>query len=161
MRDVEASAPVLLGGAVKVVFSDSFLTGHPEIDREHREIFEIINSVGEAIAAHEFSMCHRLAGSFLEVCRDHFVHEESILADLKFPRLAPHATFHAQLLEKAEAIRDLCERQSDPDHLGECFNELVHFFLEDVVKGDLDFVSFLIEKGVATPRPCAPALPQR
>ncbi len=149
------------GPDMHVVFSDSFLTGHPEIDNEHREIFEVINSVGEAIMAREFSVCHRLAGSFLEVCRNHFSHEEAILADLQFPRLDQHAMFHAELLEKAEAIRELCERQSDSEHLDECFNELVHFFLEDVVKGDLDFVSFLIEKGVASPRPCAPAMPRR
>jgi hemerythrin len=133
---------------MRVDFSDAFLTGHPDIDGEHIEIFEIINAVADAIDEREFSNCHKLTSSFLELCRDHFQHEEEILAKLKFPRLEEHASFHTALLEKGETIFELCECQSDPSLLEDRFTELVTFFIEEVVRGDLDFVSFLQDKGV-------------
>ena len=150
---------LLWGDTMRVAFSDAFLTGHPDIDGEHLEIFEIINAVADAIAEREFEICENLVSSFLNVCRDHFRHEEEILAEVNFPRLEEHASFHADLLEKGQNIRLLCKRQVDPSQLDNCFTEMVKFFLEDVVRGDLDFVSFLQHKGVVPIRPEYPVRP--
>ena len=147
------------GGIMRAVFSDAFLTGHPDIDGEHRKIFEIINAVAGVIAKREYDMCQNLVASFLDLCRDHFTHEEKILKDLNFPRLKEHALFHASLLDKGEAIRAMCKDQNDPAQLDDCFTELVRFFIEDVVRGDLDFVSFLQDKGVVPQPPCGPFRP--
>ena len=142
---------------MKVVFSDTFLTGHAEIDREHREMFELLDRLAQSATDGTAWRCGEHVNAFLDACRNHFRHEESILSELKFPRLEAHRVFHTELLKKGEAITAICQEPCPPDVLENIVTDLVRFFLDDVVRADTDFASFLQEHGVADPHPCAPS----
>jgi len=137
---------------MKMELLDAFLTGHPVIDQEHRKIVNSINKVSSSIQNHEFEKCADLMDNFLTVCTDHFATEENLLAKLDYPHLKSHITFHRELTLKAKAVRILCMDMNDQDGLQRCFDEMAALLIEDVIKGDMAFVSFLIEKGVITPR---------
>ncbi|OEJ69191.1 hypothetical protein BEN30_03605 [Magnetovibrio blakemorei] len=130
---------------------DTFLTGHPVIDGEHKKIVNAINSVADAVAAGEYDRCATLLDDFLKICIDHFKSEEDLLGKLGYPRLKDHALFHGELVLKAKAVKVLCMDQRNPDRIDRCFQEMATLLIEDVVKGDLQFVSFLKDKGVVSP----------
>lgn len=137
---------------MKVELLQTFITGHPVIDEEHQKIVNAINDVSAAIMAGEYDRCATMLDSFLTICTDHFDTEEKLLEDLGYPGLHDHAVFHKELIIKAKAVKALCMDMDAPDSIRRCFDEMATLLIEDVVKGDMQFVSFLIEKGVVEPR---------
>lgn len=133
----------------KLEMPASFRIGHDEIDDDHEKIIDIINEIKETITDEEVEACRRLFDSFIRMAKDHFDREEGILREAGFPRLDEHAVFHDELLKKAHRVKKLCIDMSDRELLRECFDEMAAFMIEDVVRGDLDFKSFLEEKGLA------------
>lgn len=137
---------------MKLQLLDTFITGHPVIDGEHRKIVDSINEVSTAVRAGEYELCATLLDDFLEICIDHFRAEERLLKELNYPGLNDHAVFHKELVIKAKAVKSLCMDMHAPDSIRRCFDEMATLLIEDVVKGDMQFVSFLIEKGVVDTR---------
>jgi len=137
---------------MKIELLETFITGHPVIDAEHRKIVDSINEVSEAVQAGEYDRCSLLLDDFLQICIDHFNSEEKLLADLGYPGLTDHSAFHSELVLKAKSVKVLCMDQTRPDSIRRCFDEMATLLIEDVVKGDLQFVSFLVEKGVVDQR---------
>ncbi|HEY9081656.1 hemerythrin domain-containing protein [Magnetovibrio sp.] len=131
---------------------DTFITGHPVVDAEHRKIVDSINGVSQAVSAGEYERCSTLLDEFLQICIDHFDSEESLLSELGYPGLADHTAFHRELILKAKSVKVLCMDRTRPDSIQRCFDEMATLLIEDVVKGDLQFVSFLVEKGVVDQR---------
>lgn len=131
---------------------ETFITGHPVIDAEHRKIVDSINGVSEAVHAGEYDKCAHLLDDFLTICQDHFATEERLLEELGYPGLHDHAVFHKELVLKAKAVKTLCMDMKSPESIERCFNEMATLLIEDVVKGDLQFVSFLIDQGVVETR---------
>ena len=133
---------------MKVEMLEAFLTGHPDIDDDHRQLVEMINLVSDAIESNELNQCRKLLDSFVEVARNHFAREEVILREVGFPGVEEHCIYHNGLLERADAVKRLCQEMADQGQLKECFDQMAGFFIDDVVKGDHIFVSYLVSAGV-------------
>lgn len=138
---------------MKIEFLDTLRTGHPTIDAEHLEIVNAINNVSEAVLADEYDRCPELLDIFLQTCIRHFKSEEQLLAKIDYPGLAEHRVFHNELILKAKSVKILCMDRDHDDSIRRCFDEMATLLIEDVVKGDLQFVSYLVEKGEITQRP--------
>jgi len=134
---------------MKIEMLESFKTGHPDIDDDHRNLVEVINLIHDAINSEDIEQCNNLLDSFVEVARNHFASEETILREVGFPGIDKHCEYHAGLLERAEATKNLCQEMGNPDLLMVCFGEMSGFLIDDVVKGDHEFISYLVEAGVA------------
>ncbi|MFC1673780.1 bacteriohemerythrin [Pseudomonadota bacterium] len=137
---------------MKVELLETFITGHPVIDAEHRKIVHSINAVSETIRAGEYDRCALMLDDFLQICQDHFIAEEKLLEELGYPGLHDHSVFHTELVIKAKAVKILCMDMLQADSIQRCFDEMATLLIEDVVKGDMQFVSFLIERGEVAPR---------
>ena len=137
---------------MKIELLETFITGHPVIDAEHWKIVESINAVSRAVRAGQYERCAALLDDFLTICIDHFRAEEQLLEELGYPGVKDHAAFHSELVLKAKAVKVLCMDMTEPDSIQRCFDEMATLLIEDVVKGDLQFVSFLIEKGIVSHR---------
>lgn len=133
---------------MKVELLETFITGHPVIDDEHRKIVDAINAVSDAVTAGDYDRCAVLLDDFLQICTDHFATEERLLEELGYPGLADHIVFHKELLIKAKAVKFLCMDMGNPDHIQHCFDEMATLLIQDVVQGDMQFVSFLIENNI-------------
>jgi diguanylate cyclase (GGDEF)-like protein/hemerythrin-like metal-binding protein/PAS domain S-box-containing protein len=98
-------------GFVKLIWKDAFRSGHPLIDEQHQELFQITNELLEAMLsgypAEEIAI---IVGNLLTGVAHHFEEEERILAELAYPELRAHAAEHRKLLTKghelAQAFRD-------------------------------------------------------
>lgn len=133
----------------RIVMMSSFETGHAVIDEDHRSIIEQINDIYESIAAGDNAHCRVLFDAFIAFCREHFEREEAFLVEAGFPRAREHASYHRDLLIRAAKVKEMCAGLDGSVCLETCFDELASFLVDDIVRGDSDFVSYLNEVGEA------------
>lgn len=130
----------------RLEFSDSLRIDGGRIDAQHEALFALINDMAGAMEAREIERCKELSRAFLSAARDHFAWEEGFLREAGYPHVEEHAIYHKDLVALAEDARRACDAlDRDFDHEA-CFERLVSVFVEDVVKGDLTFKSFLDER---------------
>lgn len=119
--------------ALRLGWNDSFAFGIPELDREHRQLFELANSVIHAIEhdePHEVArQCLiRLVEEFSEHCRN----EENDMAAACYPGREDHIAAHQAL--RAQAERMIAEWRSGEPGLSEAgLGELVTFMVRNVI----------------------------
>lgn len=132
----------------------SLRTGHDAIDADHAHIIDAINAITrEARTGGQPSVCHALMEEFIDTCAAHFRKEEEILAQAAYPALAEHSDCHNQMLEKARAAYQLCRTADDQAAHLRHLEDVVSLLIDDIVRSDMAFVSYLQAQGLARARP--------
>ena len=76
-------------------------TGIPEIDQQHRALFDAINALAEAFQAGQAPSRVGESLAFLNrYTREHFDTEEAFMVGSGYPQLAAHQAEHAQLMAR-------------------------------------------------------------
>lgn len=134
-------------------WSPSYETGHPEIDSDHRNLFALVEAIREGLAKRDAGPIISLVQDFIDASERHFAKEEKILVRLGFPDIDAHRIYHASLLAKARQLRDVCGAEIDSEKADACYKELIAFLIDDVIKGDSQFKSYLDHYGIARREP--------
>ncbi|WP_024538851.1 GGDEF domain-containing protein [Comamonas badia] len=100
------------------VWDESFATGLPEMDGQHRELVNLFNGLGLALFVHGVQDEGPLADAFdrlLRYTESHFAEEEALMRRMALdPRfIASHLAAHTQFVEHLQAIWG--QRASLPD----------------------------------------------
>ena len=85
-------------------FADKFLVGIAQIDREHRQLFDIAGRVYDGLGATDekaVEMTRAAVIELLEYTATHFASEEALMAAAGYPELEPHRLLHKRLLAQA------------------------------------------------------------
>lgn len=93
----------------EIAWSDGLSVGIPEIDEEHRRFIGLVNELNGAIAGRQpKARVERLLDDIVADARNHFAHEERLLAERSYPGAKQHAAVHAGLLiQITAAIHDV------------------------------------------------------
>lgn len=93
---------------IELAWQDSYASGHPEIDAEHRLLFDLANKVmREAFVPDpDHGRLVTAVSSLVDHVERHFEHEERILEARGFPGLAGHSKAHRHLLRRAREIEE-------------------------------------------------------
>lgn len=92
---------------VAIAWRSSYACGHPRIDAQHQELFEIGNRlIDAALNCKSHAHVEFLLDELTQRIRDHFVDEEAAMARTRFPLSAQHCAQHKSLLEKASVFRE-------------------------------------------------------
>ena len=130
---------------ISLMWSASFELGIKSIDDEHKNLCALAKAVLSGLAAR--SSTELVA--FVQAAREHFESEESILLLSGFPELHEHRHYHLSLIRRAEDLTTICDAEENPINSGECYDEIISFLLDDIVRGDTAFKSFLQHQGLA------------
>lgn len=130
----------------RLEFKDSFRIDGAEIDSQHKMLFDLINEIATAMENREIGRCHALARQFIDAAKAHFTWEEQYLQSQGFPHVDDHARYHDAMVVQAEEAWLACEPTGAGFDKAGCYEKLVAVFVDDVVKGDLTFKSFLDER---------------
>jgi len=92
-------------------WDDSFRTGHELVDKQHQELFRMVNNLHDAIMAGKGKdILEPTLKELTKYTIDHFRDEEKLMASIRYPQLVPHKKKHeeltgqvTQLLEKFDA----------------------------------------------------------
>ncbi len=83
----------------------SFECGHPVIDMQHRELFNVGNEVINSVLDRRPKIgTEYLLHELVEHIKDHFSTEEEVLERTRYPLLAEHRNIHRLLLERASEL---------------------------------------------------------
>ena len=122
------------------IWETTYASGESTIDKEHRHLFSLVNILLEkATTQHAEPIQFNYAfDDFLAFVVEHFAHEESILLNCGYSKLAEHAEQHHAILDSALKLR--CQSGES----GVSVRELIEFLVSTVVtdhmlKIDQDF----------------------
>jgi hemerythrin len=90
--------------AVRLEWTSALVTGIPEIDEQHRELFRCVSRIRDAAFTGDVGELDRTLAFLREYVTFHFQAEERYMAERRFPGLARHREEHALLLEAVRQI---------------------------------------------------------
>lgn len=117
------------------------------IDDDHKNILHIMQKVKDAINKKNFDECAILLETLIKEARDHFTREEEYLSAAKYPQLENHKIYHNKLIIQAEETKAICEGIETEHDLKECFEKMSEFLIDDILRGDISFKSYLEYQG--------------
>jgi hemerythrin len=85
-------------------FDARFQVGIDQVDREHRQLFEIAGKVYDALAASDeaaAAAARAAIAELLDYTVTHFASEEALMAAAGYPELEAHRELHHHLLSQA------------------------------------------------------------
>lgn len=126
----------------------SYEIGHAEIDGDHRHLFKLVEAIRGGLAKRDSGLTGAEVQKFIDAAEKHFAREEEILAQAGFPEIDRHKAYHTSLLTKAKQLGRICGTEIDPKKADACYGELISFLVDDVVRGDSQFKSYLEHRGV-------------
>ena len=115
--------------ALRLVWSDQYVSGHTLIDAEHHKLFDATNDLIAAMTDKQLASGAVLAqvDQLLADVAQHFIDEEQVLEGIGYPRWDDHRRLHRKLLDGAQHLRDAVH--SDASSVG----EVVEFLAYEVV----------------------------
>lgn len=94
-------------------WSDQYLIGNDTIDAEHEELFRILNDFHTRwVDAHNRQDIARILNQLIVYAQMHFQHEEKIMAEASFPKLAEHQQIHEAMIDTIFALHKSYEEGS-------------------------------------------------
>jgi hemerythrin len=86
-------------------WSQSYESGLPEVDVQHQEMFELIQQIGALDDANAREQISGLLDELERVSREHFAHEERLMAQYDYPDLDKNVSSHQRLLLELQGYR--------------------------------------------------------
>jgi len=117
------------------------------IDHDHKKLLAIMIDIKDAIENDNNKKCVQLLTFLLKEASDHFAREEEYLLEVKYPGLEKHKIYHEELLTKANTTKNICEGIETEHDLKECFDMMANFLIDDILRGDIMFKSYLEYEG--------------
>ena len=137
----------------RFLLPDSALFHFKSIDREHQELFDILNAAaaefgnGAALPATRFGT-HILR--LREGLSLHFIREEAEMLATGYGGTSSHAAHHRGVLARLDSYHAEIAARATVE--AEATFELLDRLLDDVLRADLAFKDFLAAKGLITAR---------
>jgi hemerythrin len=130
-------------------FDAKYQVGVEQIDREHRQLFEIVARVYDSLEARDDkaqSLIRAAAAELLDYTATHFASEEGLMAQAGYPDLAAHREQHEHLLTRA---RDMEMRiELDDKYVAVELSQFLYRWLIDHIEAsDRKFGEFLVAQG--------------
>lgn len=86
-------------------WEERYATGHPEIDRQHRILFGMIDMIG-ADAQMDYADGVQVVLDLMKYVVQHFGYEERLMQTYSYPEAATHRGLHADLGLSVQRLRD-------------------------------------------------------
>jgi hemerythrin len=88
------------------VWSDEYSVGIPEIDEQHKTLFDLINRIHDAINAHRGSaVCQDVMSQLVDYTKVHFTLEQNLMQMGNFPGYEEHWAHHRDLIAEVESMQ--------------------------------------------------------
>ncbi len=86
-----------------LTWDSSYSVGVQSLDRQHTNLFDILNELHAAMMAGQASeAAGELLRKLVSYTKSHFAAEEALMAATQYPRLAQHRELHAALTRQVE-----------------------------------------------------------
>jgi hemerythrin len=125
----------------RITFGQQYSVGHPVLDHQHRNIYQMFVRLADAIDSNELAICGQFLDDLAMAFQDHFALEEVVMEAAGFRAVDDHRQLHVHYLRRIEALRG--NIPTDRSALEQCYESLLHVFLDDVLDADFAFAPTL------------------
>ncbi|MDJ0624213.1 MAG: bacteriohemerythrin [Desulfocapsaceae bacterium] len=128
-----------------IKWRDSYATGIPEMDDEHREIIDIINTLYEMIRDKKnYEELKNVYERMYNYSLNHFSHEEQILEESNYSGLAAQKEQHSRFAARLEEMKEQL-LSADESAIPEVYKFLREWWLQHIVEVDGQYGDVLKE----------------
>ncbi|MCB1316255.1 MAG: bacteriohemerythrin, partial [Leptospiraceae bacterium] len=133
-----------------VQWNDSFSVGVPEMDDQHRNLFDILNELNAAMNANKSrETIESIIAQLSEYIVNHLRDEEQLLRKYNYPDLAKHEQSHKKFVEKVNELTGAL-LQDDSRILGyDIMNFVGDWLVSHIQKVDRQYGAFINKTGPA------------
>jgi hemerythrin len=127
------------------IWYDGFEVGIAEIDDQHRQLFERMETLVEVCAADQVALSVTEMLEFLdEYVQTHFRTEEELMARYQYPDYLRHKELHAVFLKNLGSLKDMTQRKGGVPEVAMQINEmLIKWFKGHILSVDKSAAAFL------------------
>jgi hemerythrin len=131
----------------QLAWEERYQTGIEEIDAQHKALFDLVVSLGEALRSRPGAIqLEGLVPKLESYARNHLSHEEALFAQYDYPRAKEHIEAHDKLRGDIVHFRDMLK--NDRLTALALFNYMELWLYNHVMKMDMDYKTYLISLGV-------------
>ena len=129
-----------------VEWSSEYSVGIPEIDEQHKALFELIAKIHTAIHERKGSAaCQTVLDELVDYTRIHFALEQSLMRMMGYPDYKAHCEHHRKLVEDVEAMQAKIRAGSASISF-----ELLHFLrnwlAKHIIGEDIQYARFFLSR---------------
>lgn len=125
-----------------IVWNESFATGIPAIDKQHRSLIRLINDIFLLLSKHvDVVAFRRLVSRLQDYTRTHFAYEEKFMKDIGYPGLPGHLAEHRKLVTKTQVLHASLPFQTD-SATQEMFQVLRRWWVNHICNIDMAYARF-------------------
>lgn len=121
-----------------IFWSDDLDTGIEIIDRQHRQIVELINRLEAAQVVKDLERTRQVVNSCIDYTLSHFAFEEGLLDVAGYVHSKPHKRMHAVFTRKIDEYRQRVDLGEDVAE--ELHDMLARWLLTHIKRDDADYV---------------------
>ncbi len=89
-----------------MTWKDSYSVGVAEIDRQHKKLIDMINTLHQAMSQGKGKqVVNAVLADLANYCATHFRQEEKFMADAGYPELDAHREKHQKMTQKVLALQ--------------------------------------------------------
>lgn len=133
---------------INLEWLETFELGNPEIGNDHKELLAAMKRIAAAAVVEDFDLCGQLLDELVVQSEAHFRREEELLENAGYRFVDFHREYHSALIARAEEMKKICKGVKSRGNFKACCDEMMSFLVDDIIGGDLNFKSFLQEKGL-------------
>ena len=127
----------------KITWQDQMSVGIPEVDADHKRFIKLVNDFNQAVVDRmDLAEIKKKLKLILEDARQHFIHEETLFREWRYPDLEDHTAKHAQLLR---ALQEINERALSYDMYAEWIEagmKIKDVLIDHIYKEDMKYAGF-------------------
>ena len=120
-----------------MLWSKEYETGDLNVDREHREIFRLVQQVIDTKALIDKDAKIKIALGFLsEYTVTHFANEEKIMIESDYPHYAEHKKIHDGFIKDVVVFVTRFKKEGASDAIYETIHQFIIRWLKEHITGE-------------------------
>jgi hemerythrin-like metal-binding protein len=129
-------------------WNDSYSVKVALCDQQHKKLFEIINTLADAMRSGKGNdVVSKTVGELLQYTRTHFQAEEALLRKANFPQLAAHQEMHKKFVNDVEGLVNQA-REGKAANSIQVLNLLRDWLVNHIQKTDKQYSECLNAAGI-------------
>ena len=129
-------------------WNDSYSVKVALCDQQHKKLFEIINTLADAMRSGRGNdVVSKTVGELLQYTRTHFQAEEALLRKANFPQLAAHQEMHKKFVNDVEGLVNQA-REGKAANSIQVLNLLRDWLVNHIQKTDKQYSECLNAAGI-------------
>jgi len=132
-----------------MTWTDSYSVGIAEIDKQHKKLIDLINTLHDAMAKGQAkSVIGKILGELITYCANHFAAEEKLFDQYGYPDSAEHKDKHQKMTAKVLALQQQFE-QGKTTITMDVMDFLQQWLDKHILGTDKKYGPFLNSKGLS------------